>query len=66
MSVETYFEHGAWHNWDSVEGDLPGTHETKEAAETAGADEARRRAVEHVIRNAGAVVEEVRRYDEHT
>lgn len=66
MRVETYFEHGAWHNWDSVEGGLPGTHETKDAAVTAGAEEARRRAAEHVIRSADAVVEEVRRYDERT
>ena len=63
MSVETYFEHGTWRNWDSVEGDLPGTHETQEGAVTAGDDEARRRGVEYVIRNAGAVVEEIRRYD---
>ncbi|MBI2244354.1 MULTISPECIES: DUF2188 domain-containing protein [unclassified Nocardioides] len=63
MSVETYFEHDAWHNWDSVEGELPGTHETQEGAVAAGGDEARRRGVEHVIRNAAAVVEEIRRYD---
>ncbi len=64
MSVETYFEHGAWRNWDGVEGDLEGTYDTQEAAVTAGGDEARRRGVDHVIRNAAATVEEVRRHDE--
>ncbi len=64
MSVETYFEHDAWHNWDSARGELPGTYETQAAAVAAGRDEARREDVEHVIRDTRAIVEEIRRYDD--
>jgi hypothetical protein len=57
--VETYFENGRWKNKVQGNSRASNVHETKAAAVSAGREMARKRKVDHVIKNdAGAVVQE--------
>ena len=49
--VETFHEGGAWHNRIEGQGGLLNTHTDKTTAVEAGRAEARRRQVEHIIKN---------------
>ncbi|NQX13731.1 DUF2188 domain-containing protein [Microbacteriaceae bacterium VKM Ac-2855] len=49
--VETFHHDGAWHNRIETDTDVLGSYPTKAAAVAAGREIARRRRVEHIIRN---------------
>ena len=49
--VEPFHEDGAWHNRIEGQGGLLNTHTDKTTAVEAGRAEARRRQVEHIIKN---------------
>jgi hypothetical protein len=56
--VETYHSEGKWRN--RIEGlqDLPGEHETRDAAVEVGRAEAAERKVEHIVRKLDGTVGE--------
>jgi hypothetical protein len=56
--VETYFEKGRWKNKVHGNSRASNVHATRAAAVTAGREMARRRKVEHLIRNEGGTVQE--------
>jgi hypothetical protein len=54
--VETYFEGTEWHSRIEGEADPFHTSDTKERAVEAGRDEARSRAVEHIVKNQDGTI----------
>jgi hypothetical protein len=60
--IETYHADGKWRNRVEALDDLPGEHDTKDAAVRAGREEARDRKVEHVIRNLDGTIGERNTY----
>lgn len=50
-NIETFHEDGLWRNRVEGEGGLLSTHGDRESAVNAGRDVARRREVEHIIKN---------------
>ncbi len=61
-SVETYFEKGRWKNKVQGNSRASNVHTTRAAAVAAGREMARRRKVEHVIKNEGGTVQERSNY----
>ena len=57
-AVETYFEKGRWKNKVQGNSRASNVHESRSAAVTAGREMARKRKVDHVIRNEGGSVQE--------
>ena len=62
IHVETYFEKGRWKNKVQGNSRASSVHATRAAAVTAGREMARRRKVEHLIRNEGGTVQERNNY----
>jgi Uncharacterized protein conserved in bacteria (DUF2188) len=60
--IETYHASGSWRNRVEALEDLPGQYDTKDEAVRVGRDEARERAVEHIIRNLDGTIGDRRSY----
>ena len=60
--LETYSADGVWRNRLDDHEPLPGEYDTRHAAVEAGRDEARIRALEHIIRRTDGTVAERNRY----
>jgi Uncharacterized protein conserved in bacteria (DUF2188) len=56
--IETYHSSGKWRNRIEGHQDLPGEHDTREAAVEAGRVEAQTRKVEHIVRKLDGTVGE--------
>ena len=56
--VETYHSGGRWRNRIEGLSDLPGEHDTRDAAVEIGREEARERRVEHIIRKLDGTIGE--------
>lgn len=60
--IHTVHSNGAWRNEVEESGSLPGTYSTKEAAVSAGRQEAMSRETEHVIHNLDGTISERNSY----
>jgi hypothetical protein len=60
--IETFHEDGQWRNRVEGENRLLSTHGDKESAVNAGRDEARRREVEHIVKNLDGTIGEKNSY----
>jgi hypothetical protein len=60
--VETYHAEGKWRNRIEALEDLPGEHDRKENAVREGAEHARERKVEHIIRKLAGTIGERNSY----
>ena len=56
--VETYFENGRWKNKVQGNSRASNVHETRAAAVSAGREMARKRMVDHIIKDEGGTVQE--------
>lgn len=60
--VETYQSEGKWRNRIEAVEELPGEHDKKDDAVQAGRAEAKRRKVEHIVRNLDGTIGERNTY----